>query len=374
MDSAYDTQFILAVKAGDVELAKKYEDQADPEYRKHVMFLHAACAGHLEIIKWNVSCGYAVTDDTFMVASRNGHQNIIAWGSQNKSVHWPIILSSASAGGRLYIIRHAHGNKIPIYPSVYTNALHNGHDHTIKWLEEVTPPMSEKRRLKTETLIEKHSVNGPCAVVWCINYAVVLTVEDYKRPLECGHLGSLIRLLDLGLPLNDGMYKIATRDKSCNSLTWIHEKGCPKPEPETISGSKLKGSTRSEIALAIKYGNIYNLRWLIDHGFTTVKDACALAAGRRKDSVEMLELLVHNGYELNLKCTRAAAIAFNTDHLVWLLDRGCPIDKDLCIKLVQGSVDRYNKIIDDQPKPKRYFVERLRLGIETLGYLQELPS
>jgi hypothetical protein len=176
---------------------------------------------------------------------------------------------------------------IPLYLGTIGYAIENGRLEIVKWLYEVNP---DDVRFASMAVVARN-----------------------------GHIHVLEWMLTIGRQLNENVFSSAIESRSIPLLEWLYAHKCPWTEQ--VYHYACEGG----------YNDV--VKWL--HGKNAPGSLLDIASDA--GNLPILEWLDPHIDDLRLEHTTRAAQNGDVDVLFWLIERGCPWDKQVCIEGISES-------------------------------------
>lgn len=325
--------FPHAVRNGNLELAQLLAPISNTEYRASELFTDAIGIGGLDIIQWNVDCGYIITDADAQDAASQGYLDIVVWIASKGGVDWNRVLNNAARHGHLHILQYAHSNSIFIDPGVYFRAVQGCHRDIIDWIESnpVEPYPDEVR--KSEQLL----LRSPGSIfVWVFGRVYTLQPCSYFLPLKRGDIDMLNFIMNKGVPLHGNYYARSMMKKDTKSLDWLKSVNCPRRTSDMFNN---KYRPYVEYEMAIKFGGPESVEWLMENNFPCNRDVL-ISEPVIQGNLGVLKMLKEKGFQFRLNLCLLAIANKHPNILKYLLENGAPFDK---VKLME---EYYMQFVD----------------------------
>lgn len=272
------------------------------------IYCFAAMNGHLNVIKWLYSQGYAFDKNVCISAAREGHIHVLEWLLDN-NCEFDEEVCTATVGGQTPDSKTCwdNGNE---------RVRNGGHFEALLWL------------LKNGCPVDYHSIVSAAIRnnhVFILEWMRVNSHMDYSgrnylcnEAIQSGHLDVLIYLRSHGVDWYDGtihLYSAALYGFE-DIMDYAYKNGCELPEDEAFS-----------LCDAGAYNGHFNVvKWARSHNCPWDEQTFAYAAAY--NNIEMVEWLYENGCPWDENTCYSSASFGNLDILKWVRARGCPWTKD----------------------------------------------
>ena len=272
--------------------------------------------GNLEVLKYLYEHGCAVINEaTFSAAARGGHMHIIQWLLDMGCTMSPSACAAAAEAGNLELLKWLRKNGCKWDEDSCASAACGGHYQILKWLRENGCEWNSQ----TCFYIARRGDLG--MLKWANSNGCILNVDVASGAATNGHLEILKYLQEQGIRYTNGGSSVTARGH-LHVLKWLNEFGFQW--------------THFELIQAIRYGHLDVVKWLIEEIKFEV-DSYVILDAVIYGQLEVLKYLVEIGGKLGEDyCTKAAERGY-LKMLQWLVDNGCPWNKQ---KLEKIAVNR----------------------------------
>lgn len=298
--------------------------------RTEYFWRSAGFNGNLSAIKWSHSLGIQYDFFASANAAQHGHDDVLEWLHQNNLLkdNYFLIEYGAGRGGHLNVFKWIIKQGIALTASMYEGAAEGNHWHIIQWLEEMQCPydsrvcsgaahggnldllksLIEKRYPYDVTMIINAVQSGNLKLV---KYCTDIGLEPFDKLCDIaaatGYLHILKYVSQFCVP-DAHTYAAACGGGHLYILQWLKKKGCPR---NSQAGAN-----------AAERGDLKTLEWLKADGYHFDEMSFILGAKHLK----ILQWLYNIGCPYNQEVFAEAASYGNLTTLKWLKNIGCPWD------------------------------------------------
>lgn len=277
----------------------------------------AAQGGHLEVLRWCRSQGYAWPVGTSYLAATRGHFDVLRWLRANGCPWSPSTMAGAVEANNLEMLQWCRVNGCP-WTKVHRTAAQLGNLEVLKWCHANYP--------------RDQAHDSPCAPAVAHGH---LDVVRWMRANGCswgrsvchkaasgGHFEMLKWCRANGRPWETTRpFWRRSFKGSVEMMVWATENGCPwmsnPSDFQTICEQSAAG------------GNVELLKWCQTHGALPSTRVSLSAARNRR--IHVLEWLRAEGNTSDVwadgSLCEAAASSGSLDTIKWCRDNGCPWDE-----------------------------------------------
>ena len=267
---------------------------------------YAAYGGQMETIKWALSVGCKICEQTTADAALNGHLSIVQWVKENdyqSDDTWT--LQCAARKGHKSIIQY-YMSLDSIYKNetaVVNSAAEGGQLELFQWLLD-----SGFKHSTSLYFLACH--NGQLEIIKCARKRGLEWDTSYlpSDAARAGHLHVLQWLLANGCEWNIYVMSDAASNGHLDVMKWAHELGAPISSLTWLN--------------AAQHGHLHVLKWAQEKGFLLNDNILAMSAVC--GNIEMMKWLIELGFKMSAEVIRNAASNGRLEAVKWLREMGCP--------------------------------------------------